>query len=146
MKPRLLSRARFTSDDKKMHVDIVPLFLGKNQVFLEGGKMKNALHEVDQHYEGYELEVKQRGILTFALFPPLELSNAVTSLWDEYCPNWRLNSRNHKESHSLSKSSILNRIQELKNSNTTNRQVGESEIDQVFIRRKVSRYRGKWKL
>jgi hypothetical protein len=81
--------AAFTSDDR-LHHRTVPLFLGENQTYLECKKLKAALAEMDAHYEGLPAEIKEMGALAFASYPPSEIDNAVTRLWDSQMrPDWR---------------------------------------------------------
>jgi hypothetical protein len=54
----------------KLHHRTVPLFLKRDQSYLDGDELKNALRELDEHYDGLPDEIKQRGVFAFAAYPP----------------------------------------------------------------------------
>lgn len=79
----------FVSGDK-LHRRTVPLFLGDDQTYLESDELKQALRQLDEHYDGLPEEIKQLGVLAFASYPPSDIDNAVTRLWDKHMrPDWR---------------------------------------------------------
>lgn len=73
--------AAFVSGDR-LHARSAPLLMADDQVFMKTDELKAALQELDAHYDGLPPEVKQLGVLTFATYPPSDLDNAVTRLWD----------------------------------------------------------------
>jgi hypothetical protein len=79
----------FASGDR-LHRRTVPLFLREEQSYLDSEDLKEALRELDQHYDGLPEEIKQLGVLRFAGYPPADMDNAVTRLWDKHMrPDWR---------------------------------------------------------
>ncbi len=81
--------AVFTSNDK-LHRRTVPLFLGEGQSYLPADELKPALRELDAHFDALPDEVKDLGVLAFASYPPPEIENVVTRLWDEHMRrDWR---------------------------------------------------------
>jgi hypothetical protein len=79
----------FASGDK-LHRRTVPLFLADDQTYLHADELKQALRELDDHYESLPDAIKQLGVLAFASYPPSAIDNAVTRLWDKHMrPDWR---------------------------------------------------------
>jgi hypothetical protein len=87
----------FASKDN-LHRRTVPLFLREDQSYLDGHELKQALHELDEHYDRLPDEIKQLGVLSFASWPPADLDNVVTRLWDKHMrPDWRDLAREHEK-------------------------------------------------
>lgn len=42
--------------------------------------------ELDQHYSLLPEEIRERGVFSFATYPPTDSSFLVTQLWDKYLP------------------------------------------------------------
>jgi hypothetical protein len=81
----------------KLHHRTVPLFLKRDQSYLDGDELKNALRELDEHYDGLPDKIKQRGVFAFAAYPPSNVGNAVTRLWDTHMhPDWRERAASHE--------------------------------------------------
>jgi hypothetical protein len=79
----------FASGDK-LHQRTAPLFLNPNQSYVESDELKPALRELDEYYDRLPEEIKQRGVLPFAHYPPPTIDNTVTQLWDKHMrPDWR---------------------------------------------------------
>ena len=77
----------FASNDKlhaKLSETIYP-----NCGFVSGNKLKAALAELSKYYENISDELRALGSMTYAQFPPVELDNAVTKLFDAKLPDWR---------------------------------------------------------
>lgn len=73
-----------------LHKRTVPLFLRENQSYVDAQEMKAALLEVDQYYDALPDEIKERGVMQFASYPPSEMDNTVTRLWDKHMRrDWR---------------------------------------------------------
>lgn len=79
----------FVSGDR-LHRRTVPLFLHADQSYLEADEFKTALGQLDEHYDGLPEEIMALGVLRFAPYPPSDVDNAVTRLWDKHMrPDWR---------------------------------------------------------
>ncbi|MGH2656815.1 MAG: hypothetical protein ACRDIZ_09010 [Actinomycetota bacterium] len=78
----------FASSDR-LHERTAPLFCEHGQEFVWGADLKAALQEINQFYSQYEDEIERVGIIRFAPYPPVDLDNAVTRLWDKFAPRWR---------------------------------------------------------
>ena len=62
----------FISGDK-LHRSTVPLFLTNKQAYLSGDDFKDALAELDQHYDGLPEEIKRLGVMRLATYPPAHI-------------------------------------------------------------------------
>jgi hypothetical protein len=138
----------FTSSDK-LHTRTAPLFLKSDQTFVEGAELKTDLGKLDSHYSSFPEEVRNRGILEFAHYPPQDTSFLVTRLWDKYLPAWRKHQAQplkemSKEAHSKMVTE-LNRLREEGVPVSPNTPVNSDDTDQIMIQRMVYFQKGKWK-
>jgi hypothetical protein len=79
----------FTSN-YNFHAQIVPLFLGPEQTFVNGIALKEDLAKLVAHYESLPLDVLKTGLIHFAVHPPEDPSAFLTTrLWDKHLPRWR---------------------------------------------------------
>ena len=78
----------FTSKDN-FHAQIVPLFLGPMQTFMNGIDFKEDLKKLNAHYSALSEDVLKTGLINFAAFPPDDRDFFVTRMWDTYLPPWR---------------------------------------------------------
>lgn len=84
----------FMSNDK-LHKRVVPLFLRKDQTFVDATDLKADLKKLDDHYSALPDEVKASGFHKFANLPPQDTSFLVTRLWDSLGSGWRDIAANH---------------------------------------------------
>jgi hypothetical protein len=85
--------AVFSSRDN-FHVQVAPLFMHPAQQFVHGDDVKADLKRLHERYSELPLETREKGLYTFAQFPPDDSSFLTTRLWDAYLPDWRKNSKN----------------------------------------------------
>jgi hypothetical protein len=78
----------FSSNDK-LHARTAPLLMEMGQKYIEGSELKRGLKELDRYYSEHMDEIERVGIIRFASYPPSDLDNSITRLWDEYLPGWR---------------------------------------------------------
>jgi hypothetical protein len=139
----------FTSNDK-LHADIAPFFLRKNQSFVRGIDLKADLGRLDNHYSALPGEVKSRGVMSFAFYPPLDDSFLVTKLWDKHMsPTWRENQVTPRpQPKSELANYILKKMQQFEKEGRpldANASINSDEADHIGIQRKVYAQKGKWK-
>ena len=79
----------FTWKDN-FHAQIVPLFLGSMQDFVNGIEFKEDLKKLNALCSALPDEVLRTGLINFAAFPPEDTSFFVTRMWDKYLPSWRI--------------------------------------------------------
>jgi hypothetical protein len=73
----------FTSRDN-LQVRLAPLFLRADQSFVHADDLKADLKRLDQHYDAFPEEEKQKGVYSFAAYPPNDDSFLVTRLWEKH--------------------------------------------------------------
>ena len=76
------------------HVQVAPLFMNPAQQFVRGDDLKVDLKRLDDLYLQLPPETFERGLYTFAQFPPGDSSFLTNRLWDAYLPDWRKSSKN----------------------------------------------------
>jgi hypothetical protein len=145
--------AVFTSNDK-LHQRTVPLFLGEGQSYLSATELKGSLSELDAHYSALPDAVKELGVLTFASYPPPDMANSVTRLWDRHTrPDWREIAKKReaelgKPREESSDSTTLDDIKErlAKAEPVSNVAEPEGGADYFVISRRVPARKGKWRI
>ncbi len=138
----------FTSNDK-LHVDLVPFFLRENQTFVPGSELKADLAKLDAHYDAFPEEVKKRGLMSFAFYPPPDDSFLISRLWDRHmASDWR--ERQSRPSPPPDPEAQKKLLQQLERLRTEGRPVAEGatvdsdRADHMVIERKVYPRKGKW--
>src|SRR6266849_1272126 len=81
-------RSGLTSKDN-FHAQIVPLFLGPMQTFVNGIDFKEDLKKLNAYYSAMPESVLKTGLINFAAFPPDDRDFFLTRMWDIYLPPWR---------------------------------------------------------
>lgn len=90
----------FSSNDK-LHGSVVPFFLRPNQTFVLGTDLKADLQALDHYYDVLSDEEKDRGIMSFAFYPPDDDAFLLTRLWDKHMnPKWREHKQDHNKTPS----------------------------------------------
>jgi len=143
----------FTSGDR-LHARTVPLFLRADQTYLPVNDLKPALQELDGHFDQMPEEVKKLGVMQFAGYPPYQLDNAVTRMWDKTMrPDWRkiakqLEPKRGKPRDRVADQALVDHLKELQRSGREldGREAAQdlSNADQVIIKRTTPVFRGKW--
>lgn len=87
----------FASGDR-LHARTAPLFMEEHQSYLTTNELKESLAEFNRHFAELPQEVKDLGVMQFASYPPADIDNAVTRLWDKTAgEGWREQSRAREE-------------------------------------------------
>lgn len=136
----------FTSNDK-LHSDIVPLFLRENQTFILGSDLKADLAKLNNYYDTFPDDVKKRGVISFAFYPPKDDSFLTTRLWDKHMSStWReQNVMPKPQPDSEIGKMIREEMRRLEEAPpTSNKNVPFDKVDHMVIRRMVRARKGKW--
>jgi hypothetical protein len=138
----------FASNDK-LHASIVPFFLRENQTYISGTELKADLAKLDKHYDALPDEVKQRGVMSFASYPPDDESFLVTQLWDKHMsPEWRKNKAAPiPQPESEVSQYIIEEMRRFKEEGTLipdSNRISTDKADHMVIERKVLAHKGKW--
>lgn len=80
----------FVSSDK-LHRQCAPLLQRKDQSFIWGQDLKQALLTLDKHYSALPESEKEKGVMQIAPHPPVEFETIVSDAWDKHLPGWREN-------------------------------------------------------
>lgn len=106
--------AVFSSRDN-FHVQVAPLFMNPAQQFVHGDDLKADLKRLDDLYLQLPPETREKGLYTFAQFPPDDSSFLTSRLWDAYLPDWRKGSKNVVEVPQQIKDALKELIQKYQN-------------------------------
>lgn len=134
----------FVSSDK-LHQRCAPLFLRTDQEFVWGPELKAGLHEINEHFLLLPENIREEGIMSFAIDPPRVGSEIVHRLWERLLPKYSGDGR--KASLTSNDEDITERIKEMVNAPLlapTEADFGSSDIDQVVLKRSVRRRKGSW--
>ena len=138
----------FVSNDK-LHKNIAPIFMESEQLFIDGQELKKDLKKLDEYYSKFPEEVKERGIMQFVTYPPEDIENLTSKLWDKFLPIWRKHSAEKKSRKNLSEPSdkkIIADIKQLGKDPIFRESVKTDDADYVIFKRSVPVRKGKWRM
>ena len=144
----------FISGDK-LHARTVPLFLRDDQSYVRADEFKAALRELDQHYDALPEEIKELGVMQFVSFPPSDVDNVVTQLWDKHMrPEWREmakeqeSERGEPRDEEAGQKTVAEMRARLDSAEPLKDQIAglAGDPDYVIIRRQVPVKKGKWRM
>ena len=137
----------FTSRDK-LHQRTAPLFLDDGQVFLHGDELKSDLRKLDEHYVQLPDEVKERGVMSFAHYPPTTGDFLVSKLWDKLMrPEWRKTAAQPEKPRVKEEDAkIIAEIDQITNAAPVDREYQYDEVEAMVIQRSIPVRRGKWRM
>lgn len=136
----------FTSKDN-FHAQIVPLFLGPMQDFVNGIDFKEDLKKLNMLYSSLPDEVLRTGLINFAAFPPEDTGFFVTRMWDKYLPPWRaIKAKPKRERDPAEEKRVLEEVRRLSESPDlqTHDERNIDHVDYVKLERSVHPRKGKW--
>ena len=136
----------FTSKDN-FHAQIVPLFLGPMQDFINGIAFKEDLKKLNALYSALPDDVLKTGLINFGAFPPEDTDFFVTRMWDRYLPPWRqIKAQPKRERDPGEDKRVLEEVRQLSESPDL-RSHDERNVDRVNyvkLERRVHIKKGKW--
>jgi hypothetical protein len=144
----------FASGDR-LHRRTAPLFLRDDQSYIRGDEFKTALRELDQHYDALPEEIKELGVMQFASFPPSDVENAVTRLWDKHMrADWREAAKRQEAERGKPRDEAGHEtVKEIRGRIERAQPVPDQTVglrgegpDYVIIRRQVPVKKGKWRM
>jgi hypothetical protein len=145
----------FTSKDR-LHASTVPLFLRPDQSFLPAEELKTALGEIDRHFDALPDEIKARGVMQFAGYPPSDMNNIVTALWDKHMrPDWREIAAEQEQKRLSPEPQPLRMVDDLPDLKEQidddrgaiiNGPLESDGVDRLIIKRKMPAQKGKWRM
>src|SRR6266851_8144948 len=99
--------------DDGLHMRTVPLFLTDEQAFIPGDELKADLAKLNEHYSALPPEVLERGIYSFAPYPPFDDNFLTSRLWDRFLPGWRKRMTHKPKGSAESKAELLDRLRRM---------------------------------
>lgn len=144
----------FASGDR-LHARTAPLFMCGDQSFVDAQELKASFGELDSHYDQLPDEIKERGVLSFAAWPPSTMDNVVTQAWDEHMrPDWReVASRNEASlgepvDPEAGRATVAELNEQLASAQPApeGADAMEGGPDYVVIRRLVPTIKGRWRM
>jgi len=141
----------FTSNDK-LHERVAPFFMEQNQIFIKGKDLKKSLSELDSYYSQLPDEIKEQGVMKFAVDLPEKLETLIKDIHDESLKIWgKKNLVKKKESIEADKpekksaKGIMRSIKEAKVIEN-DPEIYEGDIDHIVFKRNMHIKKGKWRL
>lgn len=139
----------FVSHDK-FHKWVVPIFLREDQTFINWEDFKNDLSGINAHYMTFPDEIKAKGVMSFALCPPVQESFFTNQMWDKYMnPQWR-DIMTKEDTHSPSeKDKVVEQVNSFMEKAIVSESAvldSEEEVKHLWIKRMVKAKRGNWDL
>jgi hypothetical protein len=136
----------FTSKDN-FHAQIVPLFLGPMQDFVNGIDFKEDMMRLVAHYSALPEDVLKTGLYNYAACPPEDDSFVTVRMWDKYLPRWRAFKDEPKKLRDPEADKRT--IEELKRMSESPELHPEDEaytdsVDYVSLQREIRPQKGKW--
>jgi hypothetical protein len=135
----------FTSKDN-FHVQIVPLFLGPNQEFIDGTQFKEDLKKLNEYYSALSTDVLKTGLINFAAYPPEDADFFVTRMWDRFLPRWRSIKAEPKPERSVEEEKqLVEEIDQLSQPSLPSHDKRDiDKVDYAQVVRMVLPRKGKW--
>src|SRR5581483_1485960 len=137
----------FTSKDN-FHAQIVPLFLGPMQDFINGIDFKDDMKRLAAYYSALPEETLKMGLSSFATHPPEDNSFITTRMWDKYLPRWRAFKNEPKKPRDPEEDKrTVERLKQMSDSpelRPGNENAPMDSADYVALKREIWPRKGKW--
>lgn len=136
----------FVSSDL-LHSKCAPLFLRQDQQYIWGPDLKNGLKMINEHYQSFPEEQKEKGVMSFAGNPPKEGNFLITEIWDRHLPGWRekveldLTDKNIKHEKLVE---LVNKFTESPTLSPEDVDFDVTNTDSLSLTRMVSKKKGSW--
>jgi hypothetical protein len=139
----------FVSKDN-LHSRTAELFMENGQAFVKAQDLKSALKEMDKYYAQFKDEIEKVGLMSFVSYPPTDIDNLVTQLWDRFMrPDWReveKDKKAGKDDLPTDKELVEQLKKQRDDAKPVLGPVDTSNVDYAMISRKMSVRRGKWRI
>lgn len=134
----------FVSTDK-LHKRLVPHFLRKDQLFVNGSDFKTGLHRLDEYYSQYQEQIAEVGFLSFAQSPPQDIKNGISDIWDVLNPTWRI--IKPKKENKINEKELLKHLRKVsEESKELDRKTPMNEVQHISEKYLVSVQKGKYRV
>lgn len=137
----------FASNDN-LHARTVPFFLKKGQKFIKGQDLKVGLRELDDYYSKLPEGVKEKGVMSFAPYPPRNVDTFIGGLFNELGWSWQKDAEKKDKGTDLPPDKeLLKRFKNIEDNAQIiedQKSVTSDKADSVFFQRFSKVKRGKW--
>lgn len=137
----------FTSNDR-LHERLAPLFLRSDQAFVKGADLKRDLGKLNDYYSALPPEVRERGVMSFAHYPPVDGKFLTAQLWDRFMRSeWREWARKPPMKLSPERErELVEMVNRMKKEGRPTEPFGADEADELQVQHKVPMRKGSWRL
>jgi hypothetical protein len=111
---------------------------------------------IDDHYDALPEKIKQRGVLRFASYPPSDVDNATTRIWDTNMrPDWREIAKkqdaglDEPRDDDADRETVAELTCRVRDAQPVTDQEASAHVDRpeyLVIRRRVPARKGKWQI
>lgn len=137
----------FVSNDN-LHSRTVPLFLKRGQKFIAGADLKAGLKELDEYYSKLPEDVKEKGVMSFASYPPRDVNTFIGQLFNELGWAWQKDAEGKDKGTDLPPDEeLLKRFKDIEDNTQIikdQKSTTSDDADSVFFQRFSKTKRGKW--
>ena len=136
----------FLSSDK-LHRRCAPLFLRHDQQFIWGPELKDDLTKINSLYLSLSEAERERGVMSFAGYPPKEGDFLVSRIWDRHFQNWRGRKHVDISETKIDNSKLVEEINKMKVAPALLPEEVDfdpSSPESVTLQRVVRRKKGSW--
>lgn len=137
----------FVSSDN-LHSRTVPFFLTRGQKFIKGSELKSGLKELDDYYSKLPEDIKEKGVMSFASYPPRDVSTFMGQLFNELGWSWQKDAGEKDKGTDLPRDEVLlKRFKDIEdNAQVVEDQnsISSDETGSVFFQRFGAVKKGKW--
>jgi len=137
----------FVSNDN-LHARTAPFFMKKGQKFLKGQDLKVGLKELDDYYSKLPEDVKQKGVMSFASYPPRDINTFVGELFNELGWSWQKDAEKKDKGTDLPPDEeLIKRFKDIEDNAQIlkdQKSVTSDGADSVFFQRFSKVKKGKW--
>ncbi len=137
----------FVSNDN-LHARTAPFFMKKGQKFLKGQDLKVGLKELDDYYSKLPEDVKEKGVMSFASYPPRDIDTFVGELFNELGWSWQKDAEKKDKGTDLPPDEeLIKRFKDIEDNAQIlkdQKSVTSDGADSVFFQRFSKVKKGKW--
>jgi hypothetical protein len=135
----------FVSSDK-LHRKCAGHFLRENQSFVWGPDLKADLQKLCQHYRHLPQEELEKGLLSFARFPPQGIDSLVYDIWAKHSDMSRRDKPHYKKGDlprqvEQAIESVVNRFREAPAATSED---STEQIDMLSVEHEIQKRKGSW--
>lgn len=135
----------FVSGDN-LHRRTAPLFMNSSQMFVWGPDLKADLRRINELHLDTPAEVREKGILAFAAYPPKEGDFLTAKIWDQMNSRWRDPKKLRLDPGKLQVHvrEMMDGLRKSADAGNTKGPIDLDKADALIIDRRVTQKKGSW--